>query len=112
MPNYIPKSITIERVQNGFIVCAIDTRDQTTCSSHREGYVFNTPEELGKAIATLFAHGDILPRPPCCIPDGRLSDFHCSCGSTCYTDGTENWCPNEKCPHCCVKMPNVEGGAS
>lgn len=107
MPNQVPKSVVIERVQNGFIVCSTDLRDMGCCVSKSEGYVFNTPEELGKAIASLFTHGDILLRKSCCVPVGRLSDFHCSCGSTCYTDGTENWCPNEKCEHCCVKMSNV-----
>lgn len=105
MPNKIPKSVVIERVQNGFIVCSTDSRDMGCCVSKSEGYVFNTPKELGKAIENLFDHGDILSS----VPDGRLSDFHCSCGSTCYTDGTENWCPNKQCPQCCVKMSNVTG---
>lgn len=104
MPNQIPKHVTIERLQNGFLIW----QDQSIGSLHQQGYVFNTPEELGKGIALLFTHGDISSRVPCSVPDGRLSEYHCSCGSTCYTDGTDNWCLNEKCEHCCVKMANAE----
>lgn len=37
---------------------------------------------------------------------GRLTDYHCACGSTCYGNETHHWCVNPECKHVGVVCPS------